>query len=150
MSYCDGCTLCCKLFGMDTPGFEKEVNEWCQHCDPARGCKIYEARPAQCVDYECLALQCAKKGKPLPPELKPSKCKVIFDMNATQTMMIACVDPSYRGAERKQPVERFVRAIADAGIPVIIVCGSSRYVYLHENDPGMLARIESLVKPYVP
>ncbi|HWA89190.1 MAG TPA: hypothetical protein VG889_04100 [Rhizomicrobium sp.] len=48
---CDGCTLCCKV--LSVPALDKPGGTWCAHCDPARGCAIYEARPQECRDFFC-------------------------------------------------------------------------------------------------
>jgi len=48
---CGDCTLCCTVMAIDKPDIQKEAGVTCRHC--ARGCTIYETRPALCRDYHC-------------------------------------------------------------------------------------------------
>lgn len=48
---CGGCTACCKTHGIQS--INKPENAWCVHCDIGKGCRRYETRPQECVDFSC-------------------------------------------------------------------------------------------------
>ncbi len=48
---CGECTVCCTVMAIDKPEIQKEAGLTCRHC--ARGCTIYETRPALCRDFYC-------------------------------------------------------------------------------------------------
>jgi hypothetical protein len=76
-NHCGSCRACCRGLGVT----ELEKPEWkaCKHQSKAHGCKIYATRPLSCQQYECLWLSWRKAGKPIPPQLRPDRCGVIFD-----------------------------------------------------------------------
>ena len=65
---CGDCNMCCKLYSIHEPKDFKKDYEWCKHCDVGVGCKIYNSRPNQCKDYQCLW----SLGL-VPEEWKPNK-----------------------------------------------------------------------------
>lgn len=48
---CGSCTECCKPFGV--PEVAKMDARLCTHCEPGKGCKIYESRPERCRLFYC-------------------------------------------------------------------------------------------------
>jgi uncharacterized protein len=50
---CGSCSLCCKIFRIEEPGFKKPANKWCVHCPPGNGCSIYADRPNVCRGFAC-------------------------------------------------------------------------------------------------
>ncbi len=73
---CDGCTACCKI--MKVRELDKPANVWCQHCRIGSGCGIYVERPESCRVYECLWLKTQRMGRPIPPELRPDRSRVVI------------------------------------------------------------------------
>ena len=76
MNSCDGCSACCKI--MKVAELAKQANTWCQHCQIGVGCSIYETRPESCRVYECLWLRTQSLEKPMAPELRPDKSRVVM------------------------------------------------------------------------
>jgi len=74
---CGECTLCCELFPV--PAVNKKANELCKYCVLKKGCSIYNHRPKGCLGFDCAWLQMKKKGLNPSVELRPDKCKVIFE-----------------------------------------------------------------------
>jgi len=70
---CENCTMCCKL--MFIQEFGSKSGEWCEHCNPGVGCKIYHTRPPECSDFFCMYAQMDKCSE----DLRPDNCKVIFE-----------------------------------------------------------------------
>jgi len=48
---CDGCTLCCKLIGVQE--IEKPRGTWCVKCAVSIGCTIHKTRPQACRNFFC-------------------------------------------------------------------------------------------------
>src|SRR5438876_465913 len=48
---CGRCTLCCKVPPIKE--LDKPHDQWCQHCDASRGCRIYADRPEVCREFYC-------------------------------------------------------------------------------------------------
>ena len=40
---CGSCSECCRLIGVEE--LAKPAGQWCTHCDPGHGCRIYPERP---------------------------------------------------------------------------------------------------------
>jgi hypothetical protein len=68
---CEGCSLCCKLVAV--PDLDKPAGKWCQHCSPKDNlsCTIYESRPGNCQDFQCLWLAGYV-------DIDPRKSKAVF------------------------------------------------------------------------
>lgn len=73
MQNCGNCTMCCKLLDIFEAGSEQ--GEWCTHCNPTEGCKVYTVRPDDCRTYQCAWSQMDTVNK----KLRPDKSKIIFD-----------------------------------------------------------------------
>lgn len=71
MPACGPCDLCCKL--LETHDVPSPIGVYCQYCN--NGCTIYEKRPKECRDYQCMWSQMENVGE----ELRPDICGVIFD-----------------------------------------------------------------------
>lgn len=69
---CDGCTLCCKLLLI--PWMDSPAGECCKKCNPGQGCRLWPNAPQKCKEFACLYRQANSH-----PDLRPDKCKVIFE-----------------------------------------------------------------------
>ena len=69
---CDGCTLCCKILGVDE--LQKPANAWCAHCERTKGCSIYAERPPSCQTFQCLFLAVAA----FPEEWRPNRAHFVL------------------------------------------------------------------------
>jgi hypothetical protein len=102
MRECGNCSLCCKLLpiaarsdgGNDDFPFDKPAGEWCKHCSPGNGCKVFGRPdlPSLCRNYRCAWLMGV-----LPEELKPSRVHAIFDQHEVGGMpyVLITTDPTY-------------------------------------------------------
>jgi hypothetical protein len=137
------CSLCCKLYGVAE--LNKPANKWCPHVHAGHGCTIYPNRPESCVDYQCLWLKSQTTDAVLSAELKPNKSKVIFDLNGSGTLLVARVDPAYKGNINNPAVVRFMEAAMRSGIIVYIICGEERRLY-GSDDKALLQKIEESIR----
>jgi hypothetical protein len=107
---CGGCNACCKVAAV--PEIDKPAGQWCEHCAIGQGCRIYAERPQACRDFYCLW----KVMPDFPEELRPDRCKVIWQM--TEDGEAAVATPDY--PERMQTIEqqRLIRQFQLAGVKV--------------------------------
>lgn len=125
-NHCGSCTACCRVF--DIPQLEKPAGAWCQHCDIGKGCKIYEARPQPCVEFECLWLISQKredKREQLPASLRPDRCKVVFAPSTDETVMAALTMPHAPDAWRRPAVRSMIDTLVKLNA-FSVVCGAPR------------------------
>jgi hypothetical protein len=133
---CGSCTLCCKL--LEIGELEKPKDHWCTHCTPGSGCRIYENRPASCRDFACLWLQSQEEAKPLPPELRPDKSKVVLYFNEDRKDMLGACDPASPHAWKEQAIFGLLEVIAQQGIRVMFGNGREHFAM----DRGRARRVE--------
>lgn len=107
---CGRCTLCCKI--MEITELKKPVGSWCSHCDPGKGCRIYQERPDECRTFQCLWLM--GEGH-LGQEWKPDKSKLVLVTAHTGNGVEIRCDPGYPQAWRKEPFYSKIRQWAAAG-----------------------------------
>lgn len=89
---CGGCRLCCKVLAVQE--IDKPRGQWCPHNTKPNapgGCSIYDRRPAQCSDFQCLWLavsdpEVAARSERLaetwarifPLEERPDRIRAVF------------------------------------------------------------------------
>ena len=94
---CSGCTVCCKVMAIQD--LAKPPMQWCPHCTPGTGCKIYDARPLECRAFHCEYLLSPQMGEAWAPVRSRM---VVVVIRATGGITVH-VDPARRDAWRKQP-----------------------------------------------
>jgi hypothetical protein len=144
---CGSCTLCCKAVGVAE--LAKPAGSWCAHCRPAKGCSVYEARPAGCRDFHCEWL----RSEALGPEWKPDRARFVLMVTA-RGHLAACVDPGYPSAWRRAPyydaLRRWARERAESpssAWPAVDICIGARCIILlpdGEQDLGIVAADEEV------
>jgi hypothetical protein len=117
---CGTCTLCCKLVAVDALG--KGPAEWCVHCKPGTGCRIYETRPEECRTFNCVWLMDTRLG----PEWKPDRSKLVLITARDGNGIEVRCDPGSPTAWRRAPyyaqVMQWAREAAiSQGIVVVYV-----------------------------
>ena len=132
---CDGCTMCCKIFGI--PELEKPRHEWCGHCEIGKGCKIYEARPADCRTFYCGWLL----DERISDDWRPSHCKMVVKFEPKR--IVIHVDKDRRDQWRKEPFHSQIRAWARAGMAhegEVIVWEGKEALRIHPAGEQKLGR----------
>lgn len=138
---CGNCRACCRALGVSE--LEKPPWQMCRHvCN--NGCGIYATRPESCVKYSCLWLLSQTDGSPLPPQLRPDRCGVIFDNldGLPKHVYIARVAPGNKQALQNKHVARLIEAMIANGIEVRVALGD------HLSAPARVT--ETDVKPHKP
>jgi len=122
-NHCGECTACCRVFAIAEMA-EKKAGDWCQHCAIGKGCKVYDARPQTCREFECLWLMSQKRADPreqLPAHLRPDKCKIVFSPSTNPSIMAATVLPGHGGdALKRKGVRELVEALVRGGGAVVV------------------------------
>ena len=137
---CGDCTLCCKLIPVKE--LDKPRSVWCQHCEPGKGCMIYEKRPEECRNWSC---QWLYDGE-MPEEIQPHKVKCVFDTlldhvrvenNEWRPVFQLWVDPSYPAAYRQKRIRDQVERLgALYGCPTVARIGYRAILLLPESVTG--------------
>src|SRR3954464_14389856 len=142
---CDGCTLCCKVMGVQALG--KPAGTWCQHCKTGVGCGIYETRPSDCSAFLCGFLLLPE----LSEEWRPAVSRLIISPLTLGNRINVDVDSARPDAWRRHPYYDSLKAwskrtLAKAGQVVVRVNGRSIVVLPdHSVDLGVVAGDELIV-----
>ncbi len=136
---CGSCTLCCKWFAV--PAIDKPAGQWCQHCAPGKGCKIYQDRPGVCRTWNC--------GWQIWPwlgeEWYPLRSKMVINPNLSSdpdhSAIDVLVDPVYRDQWRKPEYLSQLRLLARLGLAgelkfrvIINVDGFRKWIVLPNRE----------------
>jgi hypothetical protein len=129
---CGACTLCCKVY--DVPAVESVAGRWCRHCQPGRGCKIWDNRPDQCRAFNCLWLTQDWLG----PEWKPDRSKIVATMEPANQFLLFQVDPGSPNAWKREPYYGNIKAWAigalERGRHVLVFVDKSATLVLPDRD----------------
>ena len=145
---CGSCSLCCKVLGIDDlygPDEHKPAQQWCKHCQIGKGCKIYDARPAPCREFQCMwVLGYA------PEELRPDKTKCAFWVMSDDSVHLN-IDTSRPRAASDKDVDRFIRFLIGRNYVVIMVCGDTHKLFVpparEAEAKAMIANAEAAGLP---
>jgi hypothetical protein len=114
MAECGECTLCCDLF--EIKWLNKPINTKCIYCD--KGCKIYDSKPKECTDFNCMYIQVEN----ISEDLRPDKCKVIFEKKS-DTQILGTLDARY---ELTDMAKRQIVSFLEQGFEVKLVASDFR------------------------
>lgn len=73
---CGGCTVCCIVLNIDSPGLQKPAGMVCPNCTGA-GCAIHASRPQVCRAYHCLW----RSSENLGPDWRPDLSGVLVELD---------------------------------------------------------------------
>lgn len=120
--------MCCKL--LEVAEINKPLNEWCQHCEVAVGCRIYQDRPQSCRNFNCLYITHTLKFG-----LRPDQCHVVFEKLPGYKIILATVDPAYPKAIDGKLVKTLIFQILRDGYSVVISTkpGQTKHMLLAEG-----------------
>ncbi|HXC56255.1 MAG TPA: YkgJ family cysteine cluster protein [Rhizomicrobium sp.] len=143
---CDGCTLCCKVMGIEELG--KPTNTWCGHCLKGKGCGFYEHRPTSCREFNCVYLTNPNLG----PEWRPADAKFVIRHEGGGGGRIAIhVDTQRPDAWRREPFLSTFHAWAEVGArhmgQVVVYVGRHVHVIVPDRvvDLGEIAPDELIL-----
>jgi hypothetical protein len=100
---------------MMVPNFEGKPNQhdWCRHaCN--KGCAIYDRRPDECRDFNCLWLI----DERIPDYWHPVHSKIVINpkLDGNDAYVAFIVDPAYPNRWREKPWIDDIKTLARAGI----------------------------------
>ena len=129
---CGDCTMCCRVFAIAQ--LQKSAGKWCQHCDIGKGCKVYDDRPAVCIDFECLWLMSQTEGEPMPPEFRPDRCKVVFTGTTDPQIIAANTMPGMSNAWRNGIVRDLINHMVKGGFRIAAGVMASRTMTMIDKN----------------
>ena len=109
---CGNCTLCCELLPIQA--LNKPHSEKCKYCET--NCTIYEDRPDDCKNFNCLWVETDQSDE----SLRPNNTHVIFEKIPNVKAYLALVDPKYPLAYKTQEVESICIDLLDRGFSVLL------------------------------
>jgi hypothetical protein len=117
---CADCTLCCKVMAIEQ--LEKAAGDRCGHCEPGKGCRIYDDRPIECQAFDCLWLIDPRLGE----HWKPSVSGLVLT-TSEDGIEIRC-DPDQPQAWRREPCRGDIERLAISGeqhdVTVLVITGA--------------------------
>ena len=129
---CGSCTLCCKVF--EVPVLEKPAGSWCKHCQPGKGCGIWETRPDHCRAFYCLWMTQSW----LAPEWKPDISKIVITVDPATGFLLFQVDPGSANAWKREPyysqIKRWSAAYLAKGLLCLVFVNKAATVVLPDRD----------------
>jgi hypothetical protein len=142
--------MCCRLpaipqmlrgwvnyFAVGNSGDSKSLPVLCRHCEPGRGCMIYEARPPVCRQYVCAWLD----GR-LPASWRPLDSGLVVSFHRAPKDTIArCeifVDPADPDRWKRELWHERIRTLAHAGqrsgkFRVCVTAGRHRWLVMPDR-----------------
>ncbi len=108
---CGTCTLCCKVYGI--PATESPVGAWCKHCEPGKGCGIWNSRPDFCRTFFCNWITLDW----LNEEWRPDIAKFVFTIDPTSGYLMFQVDPGSPDAWKREPYYSQIKRWSSEGLP---------------------------------
>lgn len=140
---CGSCRMCCKLMTVKDHPVDKRDGQWCEFCDKAKGCTIYETRPETCRAFKCAWLESQELGPDgaLPLELRPDKSKVIFAASTDPYVIMAYVDPGFKGAWQAHNVMALINVFLNRRVRVCVSQEeSTTKIVLYKDKNGVIHR----------
>ena len=96
MRTCGDCTLCCKVMAVNS--MSKPRGAWCRNCTK-RSCAIYDERPDDCRQFNCVWL----KVETLPNELRPDKCGFVLTTTERNDTVQVNIDKTSTRLDHRLP-----------------------------------------------
>jgi hypothetical protein len=126
---CGSCSSCCTI--LEVAAVNKPVNQFCQHCDLGKGCKIYDDRPLMCRSFSCAWLQ----GH-LDDDWYPETAGMV--VHFSQDAVNIAVDPAFPERWKQEPYFsklsewslNGIKATGRPGYATLVVAGSDRFLLL--------------------
>jgi hypothetical protein len=107
----------------------------CRHCTAGKGCSVYDTRPQECRDFECMWLRDAR----LPDRLRPDRSRAIITTTNDGQGLVVHVDPARPDAHRREPLRTQLLQNAKRGVPVIVSIGPDRCRLLRPDGSELSA-----------
>jgi hypothetical protein len=109
MRACDGCTLCCKVIGVNQ--LKKPRGVACRHATEGKGCAIHPMRPQECRAYTCRF----QADRTLGEEWRPSECGLVI--NTDPRRVVVNVDADRPDAWRQEPYYSTIKRWSRNALP---------------------------------
>ncbi len=120
---CSSCTACCTVLGVEEIAKQEGVR--CGKLTAA-GCSIYDDRPGQCRDFECVWLQDAE-GRFTRNMERPDLSGVLLHLTAGEPQAIVA-RPVRKGAFQESAADELLARLARRAPLIIVGEGERRLV----------------------
>jgi hypothetical protein len=123
MRECGECTMCCKELELHT--IASSIGELCRYCTVGVGCQIYEERPGECKQYQCMWTQMENVSE----DLRPDRCGVIFDRAGDDVITGRLSE----GREISELLKGQIETFMSEGFSVVLFSGAKKLSYMQEK-----------------
>ena len=139
---CGHCTMCCYVLGVDAPPkMSKPPDVWCKHCEPSKGCMIYDDRPKACRRFHCQWLLDAS----FDDAWYPAKSRIVINLTGYSDGSNAClvfeVDPRRPDRWLQHPYFEIISNIALAHHGTTVRVGQRWYILVPRSVAENPSRI---------
>ena len=100
------------------------MDEWCENCDKGNGCSVYDTRPDECKNFDCLW----KKQK-LPEYLRPDNCGIMFELLYEKPVYVGFVVPEKDDTWQTDDMMLLVSKINEVGDSVVIRTPEGKLIF---------------------
>jgi uncharacterized protein len=114
---CGTCSMCCKVLEIEE--LRKPAGPACKNCIVGGGCRIYEARPNVCREFECVW----KGDRGMSLQLRPDRVGTILIEDEDTTEYQAVCDPDEPFAWRRPLMFQHLVSMAKSGRIVVAKAG---------------------------
>lgn len=124
---CGTCEACCTWLSIEDALLPKPAGVKCPNLGTCGGCRVYDRRPRDCREFNCVWLVAIKRGAAPPLSQRPDRCGVMLDAVGRGVLAARCAPGRPTAWRERETWENLERA-ARAGATVIIdaVRGSRR------------------------
>jgi hypothetical protein len=123
MQKCGECTACCQWLQLNE--IPSAIGELCRHCTWGVGCKIYESRPQECKDYQCMWSQMDN----VSIDLRPDNLGIIFDRAGDDVISARLSEDM----EISSLIENQIANFMQEGFSVVVFHGVKKLGYLQKH-----------------
>lgn len=140
---CGSCSLCCKVFKVDWLDRPKPAGKWCHHCQPGKGCAIWQNVPAKCADFYCRW----RMDPQLGDEWRPDRAGFLISKASPYLPHEINVDPGKPDAWRKEPYYSALKIAARSAVAekmaLIVLVGARHWIMLPDGDVAVPHGLEN-------
>lgn len=119
---CGGCTACCK--NLELHEIPSVIGETCKHCTTT-GCEIYDTRPKECQEFQCMWVQMENAGE----ELRPDKSGIIFSRSSDDVISARLDEDRLLNSLTLGQIQAF----NNEGFSVVVFRGKEQKFYLNNT-----------------
>jgi len=131
--------MCCMV--LPVTSINKKASEWCKFCKIGVGCDIHETEiPEECKNFECAYYQVN-----INPDLRPDKCKIIFE-KVDNSIFLGTIHPHYNEAYKSNIIQKEIQVFLKSGFSVVFSSFTTDYSVIYNTNNREASEVWSTLK----